>query len=313
MLRPGFSEIRSGRPVRAFVDADAIARVSSVIALSDATDNAVDIFDAEGKQVGQLTGFAEPQGLSSDIAGNLYIADTENSRIQVYAAGLHGAPISLADPGQFPAGVDNFSNGKFVAVTNISSVSGGQGSVSIFKGTKLENTISSPKLQEAFFCAFDARGNLYVNGFDANFAATVGIVAGATSGGTTYQELTTSNVLAFPGQIQITNGGQIAVTDQTTAAIYTYDPPSGGSLGAPVAITPLEGPAGSFAFTKNMRTLFTAGSGGGEKYNYPAGGQPTLSFDVAGEPIGIAVLPTQFPKARTHPLRILQAFDIISR
>jgi len=108
-------------------------------------------------------------------------------------------------------------------------------------------------------------------------------------GGSTFEPLTLANSVVYPGGIQVaTAGGQIAIEDPANLAIYTYNPPSGGSLGAPAQITPLSGSTNpiTFAFTKNMTGLYTADSDEGDafEYAYPAGGTTisTIAFDGRG-------------------------------
>jgi sugar lactone lactonase YvrE len=299
VLRPGIQPLHAKTPASPFINKEAIKNTTSMIAISDAENNVVNVYNPAGSQIAELTGFSEPQGMASDIKGDLYVADTENSRIQKYFAGFQGTPNSLEDPGQYPAGVDSFNNGKVVAVTNIISTSGGAGSVSFFQGGKLVKTISSSSLAEAFFCAFDAKGNLYVTGFDGNFEASVGEIVGGING-TTYTELTTGNALEFPGGIQVTNTGSIVVDDQEGAAVYTYAPPVNGSLGSPTATTPLSEVSDpvTFAFTDTTADLYTADAGlaSSQEYAYPAGGSPVSTISEGGEPIGVAVIDTQYPK-----------------
>src|ERR1700760_1659972 len=80
VLRPDVAVLRSNHAATAFVnkDIDAKSGGASVI-VSDASNNVVDIFNEAGKQLAQLTGFSQPQGLGLDSAGNLYVADTNNS------------------------------------------------------------------------------------------------------------------------------------------------------------------------------------------------------------------------------------------
>jgi hypothetical protein len=290
--------LHSRKPAHPFVDSKAMSKATSLIAVSDSSNDDVDVYTSAGKLVAELTGFSEPQGMSSDIKGDLYVADTGNSRIQMLAAGFQGEPTSLLDPGQYPVGVDSFGNGKVVATANIESTSGGGGSVTFFAGGKPVKTITSPNLAEAFFCAFDAKGNLFVSGFDGNFDASIGEIVGGING-STYTELTTSNVIAFPGGIQVTTNGKIAVDDQEGGVIDTYDPPVGNALGAPVVVTPLAGSSDpvTFAFTRNMSALWAAdaGLGGVQEFLYPSGAKGS-TIDTGGEPIGVAVLPSEFPK-----------------
>ncbi|MBD5655870.1 MAG: hypothetical protein IAI50_11925, partial [Candidatus Eremiobacteraeota bacterium] len=96
-----------------------------------------------------------------------------------------------------------------------------------------------------------------------------------------------------------TTTGDIAIGDQEAAAIYTYKPPVGGKFGMPVYTTPISGsdPVG-FAFTSTMADLYTVDGARAEllQYSYPKG---TLGQSIGipgGEPIGVAIVPTQFPK-----------------
>jgi hypothetical protein len=156
----------------------------------------------------------------------------------------------------------------------------------------------------AYFCAFDGKGNLYVDGADTNGNALIGEIPRATSGGSTFEQLTTTNAIGSARGIQVTTaGGQIAILDYGNRAIYTYNPPSGGSLGTPTQITPLGDSANpyTFAFTKNMTDLYMADAGKGDafEYSYPAGGTPvsTLAVGDGALPFGTAVIPTQYPSS----------------
>jgi len=304
LLLPGMPTSGSRVAVHPFIDFAAMAKnTGPTIAISDFQNNVVDLFTAAGTQVAQLTGFAAPAGMASDIKGDLYVADYSNSRVQIYAAGFASPPTTLSDPGQFPYDVDSFANGTYVAVTNQVTTGDGPGSVSIFKGSMLQSTIAYSNLYEAYFCAFDGKGNLYVDGYDPNFNVVVGKIPHVTSGGSTFEQLTTTNIISAPGGIQVTTaGGQIAIEDGENNAIYTYNPPSGGSLGAPAQITPLGGPSFplTFAFTKNMTDLYTADQDGDAfEFAYPTGGTPVSTITIGGngetDPFGTAVIPTQYP------------------
>ncbi len=179
--------------------------------------------------------------MASDSKGDLYVADRLNTRVQIYAAGFASPPTTLSDPGQLPFDVDSFANGAYVAVTNVDTATLGPGSVSIFKGSTLQRTITSPNLQAAIDCAFDGKGNLYVYGVSSIDRGTLLLeIPHATSGGSTFEQLTTT-ITIYPSSIQVTTAGQIAIEDNGNDAIDTYKPPSGGSLGTPTQITPLGG------------------------------------------------------------------------
>jgi len=296
---PGTATYGSGVPVHPFINFAAMAKNKGpTIAIS--ANGVVDLFTAAGTQVGQLTGFGFPEGMASDIKGDLYVADFQDSRVQIYAPGFASPPSTLSDPGQYPEDVDSFANGAYVAVTNNETTSGGPGSVSIFEGSTLQRTITPSNLKYAYFCAFDGKGDLYVDGLDNNNNPLIGEIPHATSGGTTFEQLTTINIIGNPAGIQVTTaGGQIAIEDAGNDAIYTYNPPSGGSLGAPTQPTTLAGSGipKSFAFTKNMANLYAADNLFGNllEYSYPIGGTPVSMVALGGEAFGTAVIPTQYP------------------
>ncbi|MBD5656613.1 MAG: hypothetical protein IAI50_15750, partial [Candidatus Eremiobacteraeota bacterium] len=151
-----------------------------------------------------------------------------------------------------------------------------------------------------YFCAFDATGNLYVDGSDSNGEFVIGEIANATTGGTKLTTLTVGNSIVFPGGLQVTTTGDIALDDQSGFAVYTYKPPVGGKLGMPVSTTPLGSASDpvTYAFTSTMGDLYTADAGLAEsqEYSYPAGALGQTISVPGGEPIGVAIIPTQFPQ-----------------
>ena len=224
VLRPGVPELHSNLPAAAFVSNEINAKGGASIIVSDASDNVVDIFNAAGKQTAQLTGFSQPQGLALDTAGNLYVADTGNSRIQVYAAGFKGTPTTINDPGESPASVTIDSKGN-LGVTNILTTSDGPGSVSFFnKGGTLLATLSNANFAKVIFDAFDDKGNLYIDGTNASGAFVAGEVVGGVSG-KAITILATGNSVGYPGGIAISSTGKIALDDQQNITIFTYNAP----------------------------------------------------------------------------------------
>ncbi len=132
LLLPGMPTSGADIAAHAFIDFAAMAKNKGptiAISVEGPNTNVVDLFTAAGTQVGQLTGFNDPNAMASDIKGDLYVVDFFNARVQVYAAGFASPPTTLSDPGQYPYDVDSFANGAYVAVTNEDTTSGGPGSV----------------------------------------------------------------------------------------------------------------------------------------------------------------------------------------
>jgi hypothetical protein len=299
VARPDVVAPEGQMAVHPFVHVAAVEAATKKIFVSDAVNNVVNIYNASGKQIAQLTGFSEPQGLATDAKGNLYVADTVNSRIQVYAPPYTKTPKTLSDPGQYPAGVSAFNNGQFVAVSNIISTSSGPGSVTIYKNGKAGPTISNSSFARVYFLAFDKTGNLYVDGSNSSGGVEVGEIANATKGGKKLVTLTYKNTIEFPGGVEVTTGGKIAIDDQLSFDVYSYNPPKKGSLGSPVATTPLTGSGDpvTFAFTQTNKDLWTADASlaDANEFAYPKGGSSIKSIAVGGQPIGVAVVPAEIP------------------
>jgi len=289
--------------VHAFVDVAAIQATSTKIFVSDARNNVVNIYNTSGKQLAQLTGFSQPQGLATDLKGNLYVADTNNSQIVVFKPPYNKAPKKLADPGYFPAGVAVLTVGTttYVGVSNICSApSCTQGGFIVYKNGKSKGAFQSSSIYRVYFLGFDAKGNLYADGQDSNGVGVYGEVAKAISGGTTYTTYTTGNSIVFPGGVQVTTKGKIAIDDQSGAAIYTYNPPKNGTFGSPIATTPLTGAGDTvtYAFTSTDKDVWTADAANAASYEfaYPAGGSALKTIPVTGgQPIGVAVVPAAKP------------------
>ena len=310
VLRPGVPELHSNLPATAFVSNEINAKGGASIIVSDASDNVVDIFNAGGKQTAQRTGFSLPQGLALDTAGNLYVADTNNSRIQVYARGFKGTPTTINDPGESPASVTIDSKGN-LGVANILTTGSGPGSVSFFnKGGTLLTTLSNPNFYKVLFDAFDDKGNLYIDGTNASGAFVAGEVVGGVSG-KAITILTTGNSVGYPGGIAISSTHKIALDDQENVEIFTYKAPVKGSLGMPIATTPLTGAGDpiSFAFTRTNKHIWVADAAHAEstasspvepnkflvssadKYRYSKGGASSkdILFKHGAQPDGIVL------------------------
>jgi hypothetical protein len=313
VLRPGVPQLHSSLSAAAFVSNGINATGGASIIVSDASDNVVDIFGAGGRQTAQLTGFSLPQGLALDTSGNLYVADTNNSRIQVYAAGFKGKPTTINDPGEFPVSVTIDSKGN-LGVANILTTGDGPGSVSFFnKGGTLLTTLSNANFAKVLFDAFDDKGNLYIDGTNASGAFVAGEVVGGASGNA-ITILTTGNPVGFPGGIAISSTDKIALDDQQNLTIFTYNAPVKGSLGMPIATTPLTGAGDpiSFAFTRTNKDIWVADAARGlsrgstasspgeppkvlvssaDKYRYTKGGASSkdILFKHGAQPSGIVL------------------------
>jgi len=129
-------------------------------------------------------------------------------------------------------------------------------------------TVSQTPLIEAFFAGFDKSGNLYVDGFNSgDVFALVELKKGSGS----WETLSTSNTVEFPGQVQF-DGTYVTVNDQDAHAIFGYTC-SGTSctLEQTVALTG-SSDCDQTWIAKGYVICPDAGNSDGEIFKYPAGG-----------------------------------------
>jgi hypothetical protein len=298
VLRPGIQYVRPGNRGTYLMNEEAKKSSATRIVVSDAENDVIDILNEACKVVGQIPGFSEPQGIAVDKDDAIYVADTGNSDVVIYAKPYNGKPKNLNDSGQYPAGVavDNDLN---VAAANIISTAGGPGSITFFdKNGKRGKTIANSSFARVYFDAFDKSGNLFLDGETPSGDAVIGEIIGGAIG-KSITILTTGNSFEFPGGIEVNENNQPVIDDQVGSALCTYDQPKKGSLGNPVFTTPLKAtdPV-TFALTSTDADLWAADAGavGVAEYLYPKGGSPAKSCMPQGsQPTGIAILPPNIP------------------
>ena len=146
--------------------------------ISDAYAEQVFVFKyPSGKYAGTLPqpkeGFSEPQGMCSDVKGNVFVANTSNSTIDEYTNGAFVK--ALGDPGYYPVGCSVDPKSKTLAVSNIISTSGGQGGISLYaNATGTPQQLTDPYMYEVYFISYYGRtGNLYFSGDDTSFYAAM--------------------------------------------------------------------------------------------------------------------------------------------
>ncbi|HEX8816850.1 MAG TPA: hypothetical protein VF753_15235 [Terriglobales bacterium] len=289
-------------PVHQFISRRGMQQAGASIFTSDYEDNAVWWYDTKGDLLGTITNnLLNPQGLVTDAKNNLYVADTGNSNLLIYAKPYTKTPKTLDASGWYPVGISQFNNGEWVAAANIFATNGDAGSVLIYRYNKLVRTITNSSFFEYYFCAFDSKGNLFVDGRDDNGNTILGVVLSATAGGSTLKVISTGNTIEFPGGIAVNASGQVAIDDQDASTVYTYNGLAHGSLGNPIKTTPLSGVGDgvNFAFMGGGKTLWVADAVNLNltQYNYPKGGSSinTITPSGAGLLIGVAVTPALAP------------------
>jgi hypothetical protein len=219
---------------------------------------------------------ADPKGLTTDAAQNLYVANLNFGNVIVYAKPYTSITATLNDAGQNTQDVAVDKTG-LVGVTNYLTSSFAPGSVSFFakNATQPCSNVTDPNWVYFFNDAFDASGNLFIDGQTAAGTTLVGEISGGCKA-TSITTLSVGNTISYPGGVQVSDGN-ILIGDVTKQAIYTYAPPSGGSLGSPTVVTTLARAKSPVTFAieangKHVRTAdFAADRLDAGLYTYPKG------------------------------------------
>ena len=280
--------------------------------LADAVFNIVTIFDRNGA-THRLSGFEEPQLLTTDRTGNLYVANTDEANVEVFPRPYHDKPtFTIPDPREAPVDVAVAKDGT-VALINICQGTGSQcrqpGSIYLFANLQATapcatinagTTISGPLAG-----AFDANGRLYVDGVNAYTTSRIGVVIGECSA-TTLTALKPNTSVHFAAGLQVDVDGNIAVVDSGgptgLTTIDVFAPPKAGSKKLILfSQQPLldSTVVASFALTKDGKHLYTAEPHYSLEYGYPYGGylEEQLAPPPSGGDLieGVTVTPAEVP------------------
>lgn len=191
-----------------------------------------------GDHVGTLTGFKGPEGLCSNSAGDVYVIDTPKVTIFKYAHGGTTPVEKIPVFGYYPEGcsVDPIS-GDLAVADYASNPSVGPGAVTIFKNGKgMGKSYQDSSFGEYFFCSYDARGNLYVDG--TNVGTTQTQLAELPHGSTSFTNIALDKKVG-PYPLGVQWDGKYVALQTSTRALYRIK--VSGSAGKIVQTTQFKG------------------------------------------------------------------------
>jgi hypothetical protein len=246
-----------------------------VVYVSDHVNNVVRVYPLAGKHqtiCGMIGGFSNPQGLAVDLHGDLYVADTNNSQILKFRAGTTTPSLTISDPGQEPVGVCINAKGT-IGVTNITTTSGGKGSLAIYDPDGSEvGTFqdASSNLYDEFFCKMDANGDVYTTGSDeARSSGAVNVFVAPS-----YVATDLPIVLGFPGGVDLV-GNFLYIGDQQARTVTAYKDAKGAGKGF---FLNTSGDPAMFEFTSDRNTFYTAEGQLPESQEYRFGNNNDINY-----------------------------------
>ncbi len=241
-----------------------------------------------GKQVGRLSGFSRPQGECTDTAGDVWITDEAGSTVYEYA---HGGttPLSVRPDGNnYPIACSVDPTTGDLAVVNGFSASGG-GSVGIYTPSSgLPSIYTDPQIAQYSFVAYDASGNLYVDGSQRDGSFALGKMA---KGSGTFTTITLHRKIKYPGPLEW-DGSRIAVgdSDPFSTGLRIYRVLDGRIVGKTI-LDERCGSVGVVSIADTRLVGLARGCSSAPIFAYPGGGPPykRLKLEHVNAPSGVAV------------------------
>jgi len=267
-----------------------IAGNVTLLYVSDVGTNAVYTYSYPGgSPKATLRGFATPLGACADPAGDVFVVNTEKNDILRYAHDGKKPLAILKDAGQLPQDCAHDRVTGDLAVTNYSPSGSNLGSVAIFERSKgVPRTIKDPNVLQYLYCAYDGKGDLFVDGLDFSFNF---VLIELPRGGTKFARLALSQRFTGWGGLAW-DGKDLAIGDGATT-IYRFA--ISAQKATRVGTTQLKRATNVVRFAIQGSTLIGAdGPNGGKRdvgfWKYPAGGSPvkTLSGRFKN-PSGVAL------------------------
>jgi hypothetical protein len=149
----------------------------------------------------------------------------------------------------------------------------GSGDVAIYENATGTPTVYKTPLAEEFFDGYDNKGNLFADGFTRSNFGLVELPKGSS----TFETITTSNTVDFPGSVQW-DGTYLTVFDQETNSIYQYT--VSGTTATLKGTVKFQGSSDCAQswIVKGILYCADAGNNDGEVFKYPAGGSIVATF-----------------------------------
>lgn len=270
------------------------AAAQDLLYVSDAGTNDVYVYSWPQTQlVGTLAGFSSPQGECVDTKGDIWIVNFGKSQMIEYA---HGRTKPIATLNYVAYSINGCSvdptTGN-LAVTNMKkndfSSGNSGGYVVIYKKARgIGKIYSDGAPNYPFFCDYDNRGNLYVDGAGDINPWDEFEFAKLRTGSNTFTKITVNENFNYSGGVRW-HGRYVVVGD--TRGNVMYKVAVRGVYGYENGATPLDDASSVLQFWIQGHRVIGANSGSSNVmvWKYPSGGTPIKTLSGFADPIGVVV------------------------
>ncbi|MBV9720192.1 MAG: hypothetical protein JOZ77_12805 [Candidatus Eremiobacteraeota bacterium] len=203
---------------------------AQLLYVADTSGNLINVYSLPKYTLtAQITdGVDEPEGITTDKKGQLYVTNYGYDTITIYKTGTTKAALTL-DESDGPDDVAVASNG-YVAAGDL------DGGVDVYKpgAVKPYERLTNPAIRLVIGVGIDAKNNVYAAGLSSGSTAAVVEYANMTGAGTNLQLAG----LSSPAGVLIDEHGDIVISDFGAGVIRIYppgasEPSSSISVGSP--------------------------------------------------------------------------------
>ncbi len=212
------------------------------------------------------SGLSQPEGVSVNTNGDVYVTDFRNSDILVYKRGATTPYKTLLD-NNWVAGDAVVDSTGTVYVCNYEANTGGTvgppGSVTVFAGgsTTPTSTLPAPKGDWVLWCGLDNNHNLYVGYTDNATDSNVWEFPGGTGPGASL-----GLKIGFPGQMVFNSKGELVIADERNSTADTFKLP--GTRPIKTIATPAGGVVVGLTLNAKSSHLYLADNVTNQVYEY---------------------------------------------
>lgn len=265
---------------------------STTIYVSDGGTNDVTLLSYPSyNKIYKIKKLADPAGVCADASGNVWIVESKSNTLVEYAHDGKKHIGSLNDSAAglpFACSVDPTTGN--LAVTSMYSTSGA--GVLIYTAAQGTPTVyTSTNLAVAYYCAYDASGNLFIDGLNSSYAF---VLMELPAGATQLQSVSLSGTITFPGGVAW-DGQYLAIGDESYQGGHSSvidDVSVSGTSATIVATIPLNKSCEITQFAFLGGTAVAAPDACRNVlhvYPYPTGGNPIKTLPHFQYPIAAAV------------------------
>ncbi len=234
-----------------------------------------------GTHVGDLTGFASPEGLCTDRAGDVFVTDETVAHVYEYAHGGTNRIATLYDNyvdfNPIDCSVDPVTG-------NLAVASADAPYVVIFPDAKEHPVVYVDPYASLFWCAYDDKGNLFIEQIRHHRKFYIGELP---KGATKFKNFVLDSRAGIPGATKF-DGQHVVVEDLRTNGLHQVR--FSGSNAVVIDSTPLNGAKEIQQFWIHKgKVIGPDAYGPAYFWKYPLGGSPAKAIQGFTLPVGVTV------------------------